>query len=253
MPAWRTQAWQWHNEGAKACVCSKPESAVNTSLRLDWFCPQLHIADADIAKVLQSTSGTEDTEGTGCNASTLTCRRDASYIPSMASGASDSNRYVQVNQHILEQRRIQQTAESRWLADTSEGAKIVTGSFSRTSLSLCFWCWKQCSWFQSFKARPESENHFDVLGFQMDQVWRTGFQSFCISVGSTANGLARTSLSGGLPQFLLEASWPSNVPAMTTIEAKTLASRAQQLSCVYTPENQHEIWKLTPQGGGFFF
>ena len=171
----------------------------------------------------------------------------------MASGASHSNRYVQVNQHILEQRRIQQTAESRWLADTSEGAKIVTGSFSRTSLSLCFWCWKQCSWFQSFKARPESENHFDVLGFQMDQVWRTGFQSFCISVGSTANGLARTSLSGGLPQFLLEASWPSNVPAMTTLEAKTLASRAQQLSCVYTPENQHEIWKLTPQGGGFFF
>ena len=83
--------------------------------------------------------------------------------------------------------------------------------------------------------------------FQMGQVWRTGFQSFCILVGSTANGLARTSLSGGLPQFLFEASWPSNVPAMAamaTFEAKILASWARQLSCVcscvYTVQNQHE-------------
>ena len=235
-------------------VCSKPESAVNTSLRLDWFCPQLHIADADIAKVLQSTSGTEDTEGTGCNASTLTCRRDASYIPSMASGASDSNRYVQVNQHILEQRRIQQTAESRWLADTSEGAKIVTGSFSRTSLSLCFWCWKQMLLVSVIQGKAwVGESFWRPLDSKWIRCGVLASKASAISVGSTANGLARTSLSGGLPQFLLEASWPSNVPAMTTIEAKTLASRAQQLSCVYTPENQHEIWKLTPQGGGFFF
>ena len=86
--------------------------------------------------------------------------------------------------------------------------------------------------------------------FQMGQVWRTGFQSFCILVGITANGLARTSLSGGLPQFLFEASWPSNVPAMAamaTFEARILASWARQLSCVcscvYIVQNQHETCK----------
>ena len=95
--------------------------------------------------------------------------------------------------------------------------------------------------------------------FQMGQVWRTGFQSFCILVGSTANGLARTSLSGGLPQFLFEASWPSNVPAQTTLEAKTLTNWARQLccvcSCVYTAQDQHETWKWIcggAGGGGFY-
>jgi len=61
---------------------------------------------------------------------------------------------------------------------------------------------------------------------------RTGFQSLHNLVGINVNGVARTSLADALLQFLFDASWPSNVPVKTTLEARAFVSRELCALCL---------------------